>query len=616
MKVSTSSALSSLVPGCRNPERPASALPPLTPGKLLSYPISFPPQQRDSSFPLPLIMQSIPDAPLSGAEQGQTELLPGNEESKALPALSKQPTQRLSCDHCRNRKVGGIPFWQTLFILHEARFDAIGKNHVQDAFTFKSDANIQRSRGLDKSNVGRSPPMSSTPLDVVRKLLEDGAQPRMSEAYSAHHLSNPNSPSATPATMSNSQEGTSPIHEIELSESEYEGDSALSAHTAFATKFLENVSQYCIEHHRPMMAWNLNCTAARMSQALGFHKACMQDPARSIERRRKARLFASIYRTDKMFSLRLGRGSMIRDEEIPLDYKEMLNGVNTAPYKLAPYWIGFAHIQGLVYDKLYSPRALQQPQEVRYSHARKILDELEILLAEKCELKSQEQFNRSLCTVVGNDLQEILERGDRVSQLALKCLIYRGVSSSARGVPFHEECISLAREALMEHRRCISSLAQHESSNVELYMHWAILSSPFVPFIVILCNVVETRNLADLELLRIMAGSIEELGESLPAVLMQLKVFQPLYEAANKFIRAKTSSTPQTDDFGSFFQETNTGVLLDPTFLSSATQNDHHNGARDAGKNYLDASFLDIWTQLDSYQLNVHMAQEEQSKGP
>ncbi|KAL0938607.1 fungal specific transcription factor [Colletotrichum truncatum] len=576
----------------------------------------------------------------------------------------------------------------------------------------------------------------------------------MSEAYSAHHLSNPNSPSATPATMSNSQEGTSPIHEIELSESEYEGDSALSAHTAFATKFLENVvgqdvasmykqpssfnrqdqvpgisslplppaqiafnclrlareahmdmwafelesldqfqeyflnvycsshptaaeqiiilaaftwlfsccssvnsipsqreefekqamtcdksletaitrlpfhlpttfdyvlalsmaSQYCIEHHRPMMAWNLNCTAARMSQALGFHKACMQDPARSIERRRKARLFASIYRTDKMFSLRLGRGSMIRDEEIPLDYKEMLNGVNTAPYKLAPYWIGFAHIQGLVYDKLYSPRALQQPQEVRYSHARKILDELEILLAEKCELK--EQFNRSLCTVVGNDLQEILERGDRVSQLALKCLIYRGVSSSARGVPFHEECISLAREALMEHRRCISSLAQHESSNVELYMHWAILSSPFVPFIVILCNVVETRNLADLELLRIMAGSIEELGESLPAVLMQLKVFQPLYEAANKFIRAKTSSTPQTDDFGSFFQETNTGVLLDPTFLSSATQNDHHNGARDAGKNYLDASFLDIWTQLDSYQLNVHMAQEEQSKGP
>lgn len=155
----------------------------------------------------------------------------------------------------------------------------------------------------------------------------------------------------------------------------------------YTTTANEGQSDYSLLNYKPMLAWNLNCAAVRMSQSLGFHKACIQDPERSVATRRKARLFVILYVADKMLSLRLGRGSMIRDEEVPLDYKVMLNGVNTAPYKYVPYWVGFARIQGLVYDRLYSPKALQCSQENRHAQAMELLNEMDTLVSEKCEIK-------------------------------------------------------------------------------------------------------------------------------------------------------------------------------------------------------------------------------------
>ena len=153
---------------------------------------------------------------------------------------------------------------------------------------------------------------------------------------------------------------------------------------------------YNVYRSRATLAWNLNCAAARMSQALGFHKAYLQDPEHVVPTRRKARLFVLIYISDKMLSLRLGRASMIRDEELPLDLRTLLNGVNTAPFKFPFQWLAFSRAQGLVYDQLYSPRALQQPLEVKQSIARALLEEVDQLMADECEIKVRGLRSRHL----------------------------------------------------------------------------------------------------------------------------------------------------------------------------------------------------------------------------
>lgn len=131
-----------------------------------------------------------------------------------------------------------------------------------------------------------------------------------------------------------------------------------------------------------------------MAQALGLHKAHLQDPENNVLIRRKARLFATIYVADKMLSLRLGRASLIRDEEVPHDIRMLMRGVNTAPYRLPMQWLELARIQGMVYDQLYSPRALQQTREVKKTLATALLQKVDAMMSQKCEIKVRRSSSR------------------------------------------------------------------------------------------------------------------------------------------------------------------------------------------------------------------------------
>jgi hypothetical protein len=146
-------------------------------------------------------------------------------------------------------------------------------------------------------------------------------------------------------------------------------------------------ANYSAERCRPALAWNFNCTAVRMSMAMGFHKTELLAKAPSETERRKARVFAVIYSTDKMLSLRLGRGSAIRAKEMPPDYRKILGWVNSAPNRFPTTWIRFAQIQGLVYDRLYSPEATRQSASVRGARAQQLAQDLRENEADTCEHK-------------------------------------------------------------------------------------------------------------------------------------------------------------------------------------------------------------------------------------
>lgn len=123
-----------------------------------------------------------------------------------------------------------------------------------------------------------------------------------------------------------------------------------------------------------------------------------------------------------------------------------------------------------------------------------------------------------------------------------------------------------------------------------------------MPFIVLLCNVVETYSPDDLSLLGAMIASIEEIREVMPTISRQLKLFRPLFEVASKFVEAKMAPVPPAGDFGAFYQESNMELSFDSALLSTFNQGQQPDVARvgDTRAIYGDASILDVWSYLDS----------------
>ena len=96
----------------------------------------------------------------------------------------------------------------------------------------------------------------------------------------------------------------------------------------------------------------------------------------------KLRLFWSVYCLDKGLSLRLGRASIIQDYDISsvptfnqVDLSELWKSIYTL-------WIVLSRIQGDIYELLYSPRALRQPEAERTAHARRLASEMQEFVME------------------------------------------------------------------------------------------------------------------------------------------------------------------------------------------------------------------------------------------
>lgn len=104
---------------------------------------------------------------------------------------------------------------------------------------------------------------------------------------------------------------------------------------------------------------------------------------------RKTGLFWSIYCIDKALSLRLGRSSSIQDYDISVSMAFDPTHV-LEPWKtIYPLWMRLAKIQGKVYELLYSPAALMQPESDRVAHARQLADEMQLAVMDPFKVCAQ-----------------------------------------------------------------------------------------------------------------------------------------------------------------------------------------------------------------------------------
>ncbi|KAF6806883.1 fungal specific transcription factor [Colletotrichum sojae] len=311
---------------------------------------------------------------------------------------------------------------------------------------------------------------------------------------------------------------------------------------------------YCIELCKPSAAWNFITTASHMSQTLGMHNVVAMAHDAPEVKALKIRLFWLIYIHEKALSLRLGRSSTIRDGDVTVSPPVTDWRAEIAVFAQLGQWIELARLQGMVYDQIYSPAALIQPQAIRIARARRLASELEAHTARRhsdLEAHSSKisvdnrQYVEALRQALGVDLVDVFDHTNSVNHLSLFCLIYRAIPPDpSEGTIFSKECIESARQALEEHRRCMEVLIKVEEEFLESYINWALLQSPFVPFTVLFCHVVETGNQADLDRL----GSLVEILQPVSAdsfstgVKKELRLFKVLYDVACSYMKLRTEA--------------------------------------------------------------------------
>uniref|UniRef100_L2FKG5 C6 transcription factor n=2 Tax=Colletotrichum fructicola (strain Nara gc5) TaxID=1213859 RepID=L2FKG5_COLFN len=291
------------------------------------------------------------------------------------------------------------------------------------------------------------------------------------------------------------------------------------------------------------MAWTYISTASRMSQAMGLHRiASQQDHSFDSETRQKSKLFWAMFILEKNLSLQLGRSSTLRDHDITVPLRAIKMGyqIGGSLGVLSPKWLRISQIEGRVYDEIYSPEALHQGSNTRNSRARGLIADMKEIINDTDPYESE--FLQERRRVLGNTIDDILIQCDKISHLSLMCLIYRSICQNNE--PFCEECISTAREALEEHTRSMSLIDSRDTHLFDMCINWTLLSSTFVPFFVIICNVIWTLNTADLELLGSLVSSLQAgQDRDTSSTNHLLKTFKPLYNAAFKYFEAKSHST-------------------------------------------------------------------------
>ncbi|KAJ9165344.1 Fungal specific transcription factor [Coniochaeta hoffmannii] len=331
--------------------------------------------------------------------------------------------------------------------------------------------------------------------------------------------------------------------------------SALPLHVPATTDMITALilgAYYTMELSKPSLSWILLSKASELCQTLGYHRIGSFKNDTPEDSRYKQFLFWVVYLLDKGLSLRLGRASTIQDYEITVPYpsREGLHSATKSSQCVSAFirlWIMISQVQGQIYERLYCPEAITQSESVRLSRAQALAERLEEI--GQAQGREMEKMNAITRDNFGDELTDFCIVSDEVLRLSLLTLVYRAVPHPA-GSPttFRAECIDAARATLAKHQECMAVIEKGSIGLFSTYMHWTILFAPFVSFIVLFCQVVETKDRADLARLQAFVSSLhsDDLNVS-EAVSRLARLFQVLYTIALHHVETRTGNGQQVD---------------------------------------------------------------------
>ncbi|KAK2025540.1 fungal-specific transcription factor domain-containing protein [Colletotrichum zoysiae] len=306
---------------------------------------------------------------------------------------------------------------------------------------------------------------------------------------------------------------------------------------------------HAVEISKPSLAWTLVSKASELCQTLGYHrieslKSSKNDVKPTVHGMHWHQfIFWNVYYIEKSLSLRLGRASTIPDWHITMPLPTVKEQMASPILPYLVLWIKTAKCQGQIYEKLYSPDSIKQPYHVRQTRIHELVSSLH-----EIEMRTQELIaNHTQGSDAGEEsFSEFFLSSDSVLRLSLLTLVYRA-APRVEGSPttFSPECVKAARAALEKHRECVAIMRKSQDVYFSTYIHWTVLFSPFIPFIVLFCQVIETQDREDLARLHSFVLFLQETGTMSDAASKMSRLFQVLYSVALRFVEFR-ATTPQS----------------------------------------------------------------------
>ncbi|GJC86416.1 putative transcriptional regulatory protein C11D3.07c [Colletotrichum liriopes] len=308
---------------------------------------------------------------------------------------------------------------------------------------------------------------------------------------------------------------------------------------------------HAIELSKPYLAWALSAKASELCQTLSYHR--IPDTDDSDDAKARKFLFWTNYFLDKCLSLRLGRASTIPDWDITTHRPSTTDTHKEAVMAYFVLWVESARCQGNIYEMLYSPEAIAQSDHVRQSRAQLLVNDLRMLDQAMQETNvGQSRFNfGTLCSSnlecqekwikvakdnAGTDVMDFFAASDDTLRLSLLTLVHRAAPQPADATTtFSHSCAEAARAALHRHQDCLAIIDRSSEDFLPSYVHWTLLFTPFIPFIVIFCQVIETQDNADLDHLGAFVASIQPAAAASDAAAKLCRLFQVLYNVAARY---------------------------------------------------------------------------------
>ncbi|KAM4060939.1 fungal specific transcription factor [Hirsutella rhossiliensis] len=301
---------------------------------------------------------------------------------------------------------------------------------------------------------------------------------------------------------------------------------------------------YAIDISRAFVAWHLVSTAARLCQAGRFHHADNLKYNSPQVSRLKRILFWHVYMLERGLCLGLGRTSVILESDIDIPREFDLDGFgNLESSGLGTLWIKTGSLQGRIYEKLYSRAAVVKPQLEVIQEAHVLAAECRELEKESAEYRNQlSNYHRA---VNSSKIMSAFLRGDDIQFLSTLTLVYRLIPTPEGSVSrFSNECLETARRAVRAHLDCIRGTDTWNYIK-SIYIHWYLTVTPFTPFFVLICYVIETSSLEDLKLLQDFISSFKSSRRDSETIEKFYRLCQVMCDAVGIYVEAKLQQQDQ-----------------------------------------------------------------------
>ncbi|KAL6354842.1 hypothetical protein LRP88_12199 [Fusarium phalaenopsidis] len=281
--------------------------------------------------------------------------------------------------------------------------------------------------------------------------------------------------------------------------------------------------------------------ASELCHTLGYHRATSMQTDAPDEIHFKKFLFWSVYFIEKCLSLRLGRPSTMPDWDITISRPST---TDTHQHPVMAYfvlWIESARCQGNIYELLYSADSMNQTEDVRRARVELLVSDMANL--QKATQETNEKWIEISKKNSGEDLMDFYYISDDVLRLSLLTLIYRAAPrESGTSTTFSRSCLDAARATLARHQDCMAVVNKCGGAYLSTYVNWTLLFSPFVPFIVLFCHIIEARDQTDLDRLGTFVASIQPATDISDAAAKLHRLFQVLHSAALRYFELHAST--------------------------------------------------------------------------